>query len=63
MIAFGLPIFGQGGEVKYVFCVMGFINDLLRQEKQVTDLMKRTVRDIHHSTLANPPADFLPDFR
>lgn len=61
MLAFGLPIFGQGEEVKYVFCVMGFVNDLSRHEKQVTDLMKRTVRDIHHSTMVTPPQHFLPD--
>jgi len=63
MLAFGLPIFGQGGEVKYVFCVMGFINDLRKHEKEVADLMKRTIRDIHHSTLASPPPDFLSDIR
>lgn len=63
LMAFGLPIFGRSGDVSYVFCVMGFINDLPTHETSVTELMKRTVRDIHNSTMANPPPSFLPDFR
>jgi DNA-binding IclR family transcriptional regulator len=63
MMAFGLPIFGRAGEVKYVFCIMGLLNDLRRQEKLVTDLMKRTARDIHHSITGSPPPHFLPEYR
>jgi DNA-binding IclR family transcriptional regulator len=63
MMAFGLPIFGRSGEVSYVFCVMGFLNDLRKHEREVTDLMRKTVRDIHHATMAKPPEQFLPDAR
>ena len=63
LMAFGLPIFGRNGDVSYVFCVMGFVNDLPSHEKRVTELMKRTVRDIHNSTMAGPPPDFLPGLR
>src|SRR5439155_5323776 len=52
LMAFGLPIFGRSGDVAYVFCLMGFINDLPPHESRVTDLMKRTVRDIHNATMA-----------
>ena len=30
-------------------------------EKRVSGLMQHTVRDIHNSTMANPPPDFLPE--
>lgn len=63
MMAFGLPIFGRSGEVKYVFCVMGFVNEIRQHEKPIADLMKQTVRDIHNSTTGSPPADFLPEHR
>lgn len=61
MMAFGLPIYDRGGDVSYVFCVMGFVNDLRRHERSVAQLMKKTCRDIHQSIMAKPPAHFLDD--
>lgn len=59
MMAFGLPIFGRGGDVLYVFCIMGILQDVATQEANVAAAMKATAQSIHQAILGQPPAEFL----
>jgi IclR family transcriptional regulator, acetate operon repressor len=63
MMAFGLPIFDRDGEVLYLFCVMGLVQDIESQEAKIASAMQRTVRDIHQAIVALPPDSFLESVR
>lgn len=58
MMALGIPIFGRDGEVLYVFCVIGVVQDLEPQETVVARAIRETVWDIHQAIVSNPPDDF-----
>lgn len=59
MLAYGLPIFGRDGNVLYIFCLAGFVQQAEAVEEAVTEAMKQAVREIHDAILGAPPADFL----
>lgn len=59
MMALGLPIFDRDGEVRYVFCSMGIVQDMAPDEARIGAAMQQTAREIHQAILARPPTDFL----
>lgn len=57
--AIALPIFDEHGQVAFILDCVGLTGDIARKEPEIASALKAAVAQIHRSTAATPPADFL----
>ena len=58
MLAYGMPIFGRDGTIRYIVALASFVGQESEAEDQVSKSMLSAAHDIHNSTMASPPAGF-----